>query len=121
MTDPTNPIPPALSESEWRSVPATIDHVAISGDALVFVGARYGDRPGAPAMVIFPADGFAPIVALANAARRDDDPGKLRQTDVAMLRNVAGDYETPEGYVMTGRLLLALAAKLAALLPPEAK
>lgn len=118
MTDPTNPqgaspkLPPGRHVTLWLSDTQTPIPPALTPDEWAgYYGGTLLQVPRNPAA----------SMALCNAALPDDDPRKLRQTDVAMLRNVAGDYETPNGHVMTGRLLLALAAKLAALLPPEAK
>lgn len=46
-------------------------------------------------------------------------PFGFTREDVALLRDMAGDYEGRNGYFPEGQRLLSLADRLAALLPPE--
>lgn len=76
-----------------------------------------------------PAEGLAPLIALANHALPDSHPNKFTREDVRVLREegddlvgYASDAETPEEWERqkhNGSVLLRLAARIEALLPPE--
>jgi hypothetical protein len=92
-------IPPALTLEEWAS--------ARTGDHSVSAILQYLEPEDMPA-----------IIAWANAALADGDPRKITRDDVKELIGAADgiDEEYGDG---TGSGIRAVAAKLAALLPPE--
>jgi hypothetical protein len=116
MSDET--IPPALTAEEWaraaRSIYGDIPQAAdVYRDAILYDGAARWDGPGAATA----AHGLA---ALANAALPAGDPRKIAPEDVALLRLIAeASFELDGPRSETGARIAALAAKLAALLPPR--
>jgi hypothetical protein len=110
---------PALTAEEWR----TRHYIS---RALTWQRTRVGLDGRARAHLtvhwtpLDDAKDSAALVALANDLRPDDDPGKLRHSDVALLRALA-DSTVALSVADHGRDddVRRLAAKLAALLPPE--
>jgi hypothetical protein len=129
-------IKPALTAEEWRL--RHVENVGlvwrVSDDTtgLVEIEARpyratwSGDRPDFALVADRINQGIAchrvdAAMALANAARPDSDEGKITRADVNALEQSAALIAELSGYAHADRLaeLIALAAKLAALLPPE--
>lgn len=98
---------PALSADDWK-------HVAKYG--IDYLRAEAG-----PQMWWNGDDGPKAILALANAALPDDSPYKFTRADVALLLELAEcvEMEAGDDWRADGPPLRRLAAKLAALLPPE--
>jgi hypothetical protein len=128
MTGITNPsgggmIEPALTAEEWANTSATRGRdgweVAIeAGDGISF---RYdADKAGSDDIGV-PVSALPAVVALANAALPDDDPRKLVAADVKALNESAELIEGEYHHSLLPSALCALAARIAALLPPEAK
>jgi len=113
----------ALSDAEWAKWRETqtlerhgsgagIEAVEVSDGALFLWNSRYQE-------LHVPLSELPALIALANAARAEDDPGRLRREDVAALRHAEHIIRKVEGYSVASALE-SLAAKLNALLPPEA-
>lgn len=109
---------PALSAEEWTSralteradLSAYLDGSVAKNLRLVTSNCESGSA------AIFEPNELPGLIALANDARRDDDPGKITRADVVVLKlSAEGDHECYENFAN----LRALAAKLEALLPPE--
>ena len=67
-------------------------------------------------------DKIPAVIALANHALPDGHPLKITREDVNELASIARDHQYPygpSGRIDEGDILAKLAAKLAALLPPE--
>lgn len=117
MSDETaTMIPPALTPEEWAKVQRD---TLMPYDAFDAISAFGMSRPSN-------ADSAVALIALANAALPDRDPRKITRADVDALRQLAGTVRIPTGDGMTFLTpgggppwATALAAKLAALLPPE--
>jgi hypothetical protein len=112
-------VPPALTAEQW----AEVDRRGASDRLLWTVS----DRHDALCWLGYPphpyewtdADAvrfYAALIALANDARRDDDPGKIVAADVEVCRQLAEDDGAPGD--ARREALGRVAAKLAALLPP---
>lgn len=117
MSDPLV-VPPALSAEQWR-------------DALhPQIERGFPDEPDNPIEIANAlnwrseaacAHGrYEEGIAFANAALPDDSPYKITRRDVELLRE-AGEALPDYGAKALGDLLVALAAKLHALLPPESQ
>lgn len=106
-------ITPALSAEEWaqrEAVRASTEISALDGSVMLV-------DPDAPSTVVL-AEGVPALMALANAALPDGDPRKLTREDVALIRGERfGGFKDDAPALW--RAVDALAAKLAALLPPE--
>lgn len=118
-------IPPALTPEEWAERAWKSDH------AEAYVSPESPKEPDGPKFVgLWPTDYDEParifsdrlpaLIALANAARADDDPGKITREAVARLRRavVMDEFEPIVDRDETEELQ-RLAAALEALLPPE--
>ena len=114
-------IPPALTPDEWatgnvdRREPGRGDMRARMTSGLeLFVG---WEESGDDAWQVFiPPAGLHALAALALHGQ----PFGFTRADVEMLRGIAeSDYTGEHGMVGPGAAVLRLAAKLAALLPPE--
>ena len=105
-------IEPALSKEQWRYW-FNVNHAR--GPIVRSIAFDFAD--GAEGVDIpMPLCDLAGVVALCNAALSDDDEGKLTRADVAECSRAGEILSGHGGY---GHPLLDLAAKLAALLPPE--
>ena len=115
-----NDLTPALSAEEWAKgkyrIPGVANLALRDGRLLVSGDAWDTDSVHTQAVELHA------LVALSNAALSDSDPRKITRADVQMLEELAedvdgewgvGDMQDPKVL-----LILALAAKLAALLPP---
>lgn len=102
----TDEIPPALTADEWAEI-------------------RTHPLPWGPSELIgeYASEGeYAKALALANAALPDGDLRKITREDVVKLRSIAADMraERPaDTWADDADVLEALAAKLAAILPPR--
>jgi hypothetical protein len=133
MTDET--IPPALSADEWaarevvrQTQAAEFSFVQFDPDGWLAIGARRLERQEPDGLRVGGQSTIVPaLMALANDALPDGDPRKLTRADVEAL-DIAVQYD--EGLcfehgsighddAMRHARLHALAAKIAALLPPE--
>lgn len=116
-------IPNALRPEEWgrfdnpppaRYSKSLMTRFDVARD---FIGDEVADKYGH----FGPGGGWdlARIVAAANAARADDDPGKLTRRDVEALWAACRALDAEHGWPGddTDEVVRALAAKLAALLP----
>jgi hypothetical protein len=66
--------------------------------------------------------GWSALMAVCNHALPDDDQWKITSRDVGLMRDIASGLEAADdipGARGSGRTLHRIAAKLAALLPPE--
>lgn len=129
-----NKIEPALSAEEWEEQSAMRGYVRASAPSLraaplgarasvghgVLVVSEFGDdeSAGANDTVLVPSALLPAVMALANAARRDDDPGKITRADVAdILAHADGALWRRD--MTLAATLSTIAAKLGALLPPK--
>lgn len=118
MPDESRPeITPALSEEQWARSADGVEEFVWNGRT--FSNAGMADDEAART-----------VAALANAALPDDDPRKITRADVENLKQIVWELkqgvrdEPPNnpdrvGKYARGDAAFSLAAKLAALLPPE--
>src|SRR5690349_10334096 len=111
MPHETKAIEPALTPEEWKHDERVAAFAREPGSRLL-MGDRDDDRS------------CHRLMALANAALPDDDPRKITRDDIVLLlnlsRGIATFYNQGDERNMAVRdQTRALAAKLAAFLPPE--
>ncbi len=112
----------ALTPEEWRAGEHTSRYAHVWRD---YGPDRIDVTPGKHSphvsSIDFPDD-LCALIALANAALPDDDPRKITRADVTALRHIDHSSFCPEDPCTHGcdhAKALRVAAKLAALLPPE--
>lgn len=117
-------IAPALTPQEWKDrqdyradgyPPAAV--YLIDGNLYVSFDGGVGEE------VVDP-DEVPKFIAFANAALPDDSPYKITHADVALLREIQVDVNSVYTLELSDEeaiRLRQLAAKLAALLPPESR
>lgn len=105
----TDEIKPVLTSDEWTARCYRDGDMHVDADLL---GGCVVVSAGGDAAYVATADASAAI-ALLNDLLPADSPYKITRDDVELVEYQAG--RVPDGY----RRMIALAAKLAALLPPE--
>lgn len=116
--DPTA-IAPALTPDEWYAVKQSDrEPIHEAAGALMQALMPNVDEPGIGRTT---TERLLACMALANAAVHKDDPRKITREDVRALADVLRhiDEQTFEWLVQYSEDVHRLAAKLAALLPPE--
>lgn len=108
-------IPPALTAEEWVSRTVTNRDAAHIRPSAVAGYVEFDINEVDVEPYTFAAE---QTVAIANAARPDDDPGKITRADVRMLVDLALHVGEVDRDPATAWEITGLAAKLAALLPP---
>jgi len=121
-------IRPALTADEWAKtsfIRPDSTFTAYGSDGRVFEAAAYNmaaeclpDSELDIGDTIWTGEPVASLIALANYALPDDSPYKITQADVELIRDSAEEFRV--SWPVGERGLLAVAAKLAALLPPQA-
>lgn len=120
----TKNVKPAVEPEFWAMIGPRVHHVNAENGRIYFVGERYGDKPGAPAVSIHERDEPQAMMALANHALPDDSPYKITRLHIGYLERIEDALHRAE-VLGDGRMIIAsemaarLRAKLAALLPPE--
>lgn len=114
------PIPPALSPAEWGRIHPLPRVVGGASRVAISCGLREPGVPGERALSFDPATEPHALMAALNATLPHGHPGQITREDVEALVIALDTCEVRDGSedraVATG---LSLAAKLAALLPPE--
>lgn len=107
----TDTIAPALTPEEWNRRAALRDGTEIEAVEGGNLGLNAFDEA-----ILIGAEEFPAVLALANASLPDDSPYKITREDVELVRDSVNELFVQD---RVGPGLRALAAKLAALLPPE--
>ena len=115
----TDTIPPALTPEEWAQVGSGVSRVTAEKDVLWFIGHRAEGVSGIPSLAVMPQRAPAEAIALLNATLPAGSPYKITRKDLDVLDCAASAIRHEYGLDDEDAVDLdALAAKLAALLPP---
>ena len=110
----TDEIAPALTPEEWRIYDRAVESAREKGDALIYSVRPWIVNAGST------RESLPRAMTIANAALPDDSPYKITRSDLDKLDCAASALRHEYGSDDEDAADLdALAAKLAALLPPE--